>query len=360
MYKCPVCNSYMKSQSKDKNLYCRKCIELKGEKVSFDYKVKAGGYCLKYNLTKEQKKASDFILNCVKNNQNCTLNAVCGAGKTEIIYDTIKYSLNNGKKIGIAIPRRDVVIELKERISKDFDVKVIAVYGGETKCLNADIVIFTTHQAHRFIEYFDVLILDEVDAFPYSNNLVLQNIISKCSKVFVYLSATMPKYLANNKNLQHYHLNKRYHGFDIPVPKCSVCFSFKRRLKKLLKRYKNKVVLVYFPTIKLQKEVFKLIKCDYVVNSKSNDRKELLNKIKSMDKGVIFTTTVLERGITIKDVQVIVYNAEHKLFNSDTLIQIAGRAGRKKDYYKGDVIFICKDKNKEIRKSIRKIKKCNA
>lgn len=349
----------MTTKTKNKELYCRKCIEFKGKKPDFKYKLKKGQYLLNYDLTKEQKKASDFILNCVKNNKDCALNAVCGAGKTEIIYETIKYCLNNNKKIGIAIPRKDVVIELKERISKDFNVEVISVYGGNANCLNGDIIIFTTHQAFRFINYFDILILDEVDAFPYSNNLVLQNIISKCSKMFVYLSATMPAYLENDKKLEHYYLNKRYHGFDIPVPKCCVCFSFKRKLKKLLKVYKDKVVLVYFPTIKMQQEVSKVITCDYIINSKSDDRDMMLNDIKNIDKGVVFTTTVLERGITIKDVQVIVYNAEHKLFNADTLIQIAGRVGRKKDYYKGDVIFICKEKNKEIRKSIRKIKTCN-
>lgn len=290
---------------------------------------------------------------------SCTLNAVCGAGKTEIIYETIKHCINNNMRIGIAIPRKDVVIELTNRIGADFNVNVVGVYGGNTQKLEGDIVVFTTHQAFRYINYFDVLIIDEVDAFPYKNNQVLQSVISKCSKLFVYLSATMPEYLENDKSLNHYRLNKRYHNQRIPIPKCKLCFSYIHCLRKVLNRYSNKVLLVYFPTIKLQKKISKKIKYNYLVNSCSENRSILLNKIKEMKKGIVLTTTVLERGITIKDVQVVVYNADHKLFDKDTLIQIAGRVGRNKDFYEGDVIFICKNKTKSISDCIRSIKRCN-
>ena len=314
---------------------------------------------MNYELTKEQVAASSFILNCIRNNWDCALNAVCGAGKTEIIYESIKYCLNNKKRIGIAIPRKDVVIELSLRLSKDFNVNVVSVYGGHNDILEGDIIVFTTHQAFRFIDYFDILIIDEIDAFPYNNDETLQGVIKKCSKLFVYLSATMPKYIINDKHIKQYYLNKRYHGFDVPVPICKVSFSMIRTLKKELKKYEDKLVLVYFPTIKLQSNISKKIKCDYLINSKIENREKVISEIRVLNKGVIFTTTVLERGITIKDVQVIVYNAEHKLFNQDVLIQIAGRVGRHKDYPRGNIIFICKEKNKQIKNCIKVIKRCN-
>lgn len=330
-----------------------------GKGANKRYSVKKGKYNLLYSLTDNQKEASKFILNNVKNGNSCALNAVCGAGKTEIIYDTIEYSLNNKKKIGVAIPRKDVVIELKERISKDFNVDVISVYGECHEVLESDIVVFTTHQAFRYLNYFDILIIDEVDAFPFNGNEVLQSIIHKCSKVFVYLSATMPKYIEKNKLIPKFYLNKRYHGHEMPVPKVKVCLFPLLTLRKLLKKYKDKVVLVYFPTIKLQNITAKKVKCDYLINSLSENRDKLLNAFKELKRGVIFTTTVLERGITIKDAQVIVFNAEHSLFDKDTLIQISGRVGRHKQFYKGDIVFVCKNKSKEIKRAIRVIKKSN-
>jgi competence protein ComFA len=327
--------------------------------IDDNYKIQPGYYKLDYKLTQEQQKASDFVLNNVVGKNNCAVNAVCGAGKTEIIYDSLKYCLNNKLKVGIAIPRKDVVIELKNRIEKDFNVCVVGVYGGNHSLLAGDIIIFTTHQAFRYIGYFDVLIIDEVDAFPYNNNEVLKEIISRCSKVFVYLSATMPKYIEKNKGINKYYLNKRYHGCDLPIPKCKECLNMLWRLKRVLKKYKDKIVLVYFPTINIEKQIAKKIKCDYLINSKMDERNEVLNKVRRLDKGLVFTTTVLERGITIKDVQVIVYNADHILFNRDTLIQISGRVGRHKSYCSGDIIFICKRKNKAIKAAIRALKKCN-
>jgi competence protein ComFA len=293
------------------------------------------------------------------NDKNCAVNAVCGAGKTEIIYETIKYCLNNSLKIGIAIPRKDVVIELKERITKDFNVDVIAVYGGNSSIIEGDVIVFTTHQAYRYLGYFDVLIIDEVDAFPYKNNDVLKGILSNCSKIFVYLSATMPRYLINDKNVDKFYLNKRYHGYKIPVPKCVESFNMIYTLKRYLRKYKDKVVLVYLPTIKEQMRISKKVKSDFIVNSKMDDRENVLKKIKQLKKGIVLTTTVLERGITIKDVQVLVYNSDHRLFDTDALIQISGRVGRDKVYNQGNVIFICKIKNKSIKRAIRILKKCN-
>lgn len=358
---CPRCSNSSKDYfvKKGDRLYCRKCSCFIGKEANRNYGVNKGSYKLRYSLTKEQKEASEFILGNIRKRQNCALNAVCGAGKTEIIYDSIEYCLNNKKRIGIAIPRKDVVEELKERISKDFNVSVIAVYGGNNKLLEGDIIVFTTHQAFRYMGYFDVLIIDEVDAFPFRGNDILKNIVSKCSKVFVYLSATMPSYIEKDSSVPKYYLNKRYHGKDIPVPKCKVCFLMLFTLKRLLNRYKDKVVFVYFPTIKMQTKFSKKINYNYLINSRSDNRKNLLKELKQIEKGVVLTTTVLERGITIKDVQVIVYNCEHKLFDKDTLVQISGRVGRHKDYCSGDVIFLCKNKSKSMKKAIGQIKRSN-
>lgn len=358
---CPKCFNCDKNYFfylNDK-MYCRKCMTYVKEEVSKNYNVKSGTYNLSYSLTKRQKEASDFILDNITRGKDCAINAVCGAGKTEIIYETLQYCLNNNLRVGIAIPRKDVVVELKERIEKNFNVNVEAVYGGHHNNLTSDIIVFTTHQAGRYTNYFNILIIDEVDAFPYNNNETLKGIIKGCSEIFVYLSATMPKYIEKDKGIEKFYLNRRYHGYDLPIPKCIESFNMLFTLKRVLSKYKGKVVLVYFPTIALQNIIAKKIKYNYLINSKTNDREMVLEKIKELNEGVVLTTTVLERGITIKNVQVVVYNADHKLFNKDTLIQISGRVGRDKIYHDGKIIFICKRKNKEIKSTIKNLKKYN-
>ena len=71
------------------------------------------------------------------------------------------------------------------------------------------------------------------------------------------------------------------------------------------------------------------------------------------------TTVVLERGVTVKDLQVIVCNADHSIYDKHALIQIAGRVGRKKDAPEGEVIFLAKKLTRAIQDTISDIEKSN-
>ena len=135
---------------------------------------------------------------------------------------------------------------------------------------------------------------------------------------------------------------------------------YKFHIKKFINKHKNGLVLIYFPTIKEQVKFSKGLKKEhYLINSKIKKRAELLSLFHELDRGIILTTLVLERGITFKNCHVVVYKADHKLFGYENLIQIAGRVGRKKDYPHGDILFLASKKNKNIRKAINKIKKAN-
>lgn len=74
---------------------------------------------------------------------------------------------------------------------------------------------------------------------------------------------------------------------------------------------------------------------------------------------MIVSTTLLERGITIEDVQVIVYHGEHDLFDRRTLIQIAGRVGRKISHPQGHVYILSNEHTSSIRQCIHTIKDLN-
>ena len=60
---------------------------------------------------------------------------------------------------------------------------------------------------------------------------------------------------------------------------------------------------------------------------------------------MIVATTVLERGLTIPDVDVCVFAADSSSFNEAALIQMAGRAGRNFHNPYGDVLFLCREKS---------------
>ena len=65
----------------------------------------------------------------------------------------------------------------------------------------------------------------------------------------------------------------------------------------------------------------------------------------------VITSTILERGITIPDLDVLVLAAENEtIFDLRTLVQIAGRAGRKGE--PGRVLFAAKRFTKAMRERV--------
>lgn len=363
---CPVCNNkdYRFFEIKNNEIYCRKCIKIaslkKVENKKYNVKkiIKAN---INYSLTKVQQKASKEILNYVKNNQSVIVNAVCGAGKTELVYEAIEYFINQNKKVAFAIPRKDVVIEIYLRLKKDYPhVDICAVYGGNTNELQAQLVVLTTHQLFRYKGYFDMLILDEADAFPYYNDEFLEHFLNESvNGPIIYLSATIKDaYKKKTRNVVY--VNRRFHNVDLPVPKIVRFNVFNRFniIKKIIALNKHKQILVFVPTINIGKKLSKKLGYEFVYSSLNNKQK-IIEKFKNNEIKILITTSILERGMTFYDVQVIVYEASHILFDESSLIQISGRVGRKLNAPTGNVYFLTKKVTGEIKKCIKEILKKN-
>lgn len=368
---CPNCGNKDKKYIGIKNgtKYCRKCISFSStEIVQQTNKKHIVELNLKYELTKEQKKISNNILYNYKNKINSLICAVCGAGKTELVYETIKYCLSKGYNIGFAVPRKDVVIELSERIKLAFPtVLVTAVYGDNNDILCGDIIVLTTHQLYRYKNFFDLLILDEIDAFPYKGNDVLKRMfLDSIRGQHIVMSATASESDLNEYNTinkQTIFLNKRYHNHPIPMPKIKVVLGYFKYLFLFakLKEYSKRSLqcLIFTPTIYECELVFSIIRhffsnCEYV-HSKRDSRNDVILNFKNKKSLFLVTTAVLERGVTIANVQVIIFNADNKIYTKETLVQIGGRVGRNYNYPTGEVIFLTNKITKEIQNSKEEI-----
>ena len=327
---------------------------------------------LGYPLSKDQKRLSDQLETNYKNGIDTLVNAVCGAGKTELVYGVMACCLSYGKTVAFAVPRRDVVIELSQRIHMVFPHNsIVSVYGGHTDKLVADIVVLTTHQLYRYEKYFDLIILDEIDAFPFNNNLLLNKMFFRAVKgTIIMMSATPPKdaidYFSQN-NRQILELNTRFHRHPLPVPKVVLRIGLLKipLLIIMLKKFisEGKKVFVFAPTISRCESLYKIVKIlvknGTFVHSKCKDRSQKILRFKKGNYDYMITTAVLERGVTFKNLQVIIYDADSDIYNSQTLIQIAGRVGRKIDAPEGEVIFLVNKRTTDIDEAITTIKSKN-
>ena len=250
-YICPRCGNQDESylgKKKDGSLYCRRCISFQGEEVQEKPLISPNiSLVLNYSLTPFQKELSNQIIKNYLLGKDTLIHAVCGAGKTELIFGVIETCLKQGGHPGFAVPRKDVAKELYTRFQEAFpNAKCVLVYGDHHEELVGDIILLTTHQLYRYPQYFDLLIVDEIDAFPYKGNFVLSSFLKKAVKGrLVLMSATPPEDVLEEftkENHEILHLNARFHLSPIPVPKFHEWFLFFQRVPIIfyLKNFKRK------------------------------------------------------------------------------------------------------------------------
>ena len=353
--------------------YCRRCIGFHGTMAVDEPKSKKDIHLhLDYPLSKQQHALSEQVKANFIDGLNTLVYAVTGSGKTEISYGVIAYAMGRGMNVGFALPRRDVVIELFFRLKEAFpENKIVAVYGQHTSQLVGDCVILTTHQLYRYHQYFDLLVLDEIDAFPFKGDPMLHRFFEDAVRGrYVLMSATPSKEVVRVfKQPGHaiLTLRTRFHRHPIPVPKAikrPIAFQYYELIKQL-KRFiqKKKRCFIFVPTVAMASSLYAFLKLfcprgEYV-SSKREKRSEIIAAFKQGKYDYLVTTAVLERGVTVKGLQVIVFHADDPIYDTAALIQIAGRAGRKISEPEGEVFFLCQKESEGIINAIKEIRFCN-
>ena len=329
-------------------------------------------------LSALQSAASKQLVTNTRNNKNTLVWAVCGAGKTEIVYELVYDSIMSNKRICMAIPRKDVVKELYTRFSKDFkglDINIL--HGDEKNFVDSNFYIMTTHQLIKYYGYFDIVIIDEVDAFPYSGDECLEEgALSSLVKegILVFLSATPSKKIKSYVD-EIIKIPIRYHGYLLPTPKIKKVnkkvLIFEEK-SEIMNKYilgilnKKRRLLIFVPVIAmcqslknyLEKYISSSIKIDYVY-SEDKDRAEKIQRFYNYKIDILITTTILERGVTFDYLDVIVFDAGHKNFTKESLIQIAGRVGRKEYDNTGEIIYFSDEITENIKHAIKEIEYMN-
>lgn len=374
--------------------YCLSCLQMgKVKKCSTLYYKKEENLFADINepvlmwkgtLSPQQQEASKEILATINQGGERLVWAVAGAGKTEMLFQGIAQALKDKKRVCLASPRVDVCLELAPRIQHAFSqTELIVLHGSmEETYRYTQLVIATTHQLMRFREAFDVLIIDEIDAFPFHLDDSLQFAAQKARQkngALIYLSATPSaamRKLVQKQQLQASILPARYHGYPLPVPAFMWTGDWKKKIQNQKKKGRffkivremlkaNRRFLIFVPNIDLMHELATCLNLLYPsavftsVYAEDPERKEKVLMMRQEKLDFLLTTTILERGVTFRDIDVLVLGAEDKTFTEAALVQISGRAGRHKDYPTGKVIFFHYGQSREMKQARKQIMKMN-
>lgn len=331
-------------------------------------------------LTIEQAKIAQRLTTQVTDHH--LIWAVTGAGKTEILYPLLQLLLATGKRVAITSPRVDVCQELLLRFTTVFpEEKIVLLHGKQQVPYTfSSFVICTTHQLYRFYHAFDLLVVDEIDAFPYVRDKGLQYATETAKKPdgqLIYLTATPDERLLKEirRTFQIHYLPLRFHQRLLPEPRLifwnnwRLCLNKRKKMNPLIKKIQTLVkdnhVLLFCPSIELMNELqMKLAEWLPTINitsvsSKDKKRQEKVQAMRHQKYEVLLTTMILERGVTFENISVIVLGAEHEVFTKSALVQIAGRADRKGEFSNSQVCFFYHEKTRAIKKAVKEINMMN-
>lgn len=356
-------------------------------------------YRLDVELTPPQQAAVEKLLEFDANRSpggTCLVWAACGAGKTEVSYPVIARALNRGEKVLFATPRRAVVQELAPRLERAFGAQMVtALYGG-SRCRyrGTPLLVATTHQVLRFHHWFDLVILDEGDAYPYPQSRMLRFGVERARRPegrMIYLTATPAPWMLKGKRVSGQPLvikiPARPHGFPLPEPQffkikpyITGCYGLKLHpgllslVAKTL-RVSGDRLLLFVPTVEQTVEVALALKQaaqqshlpgltpDDILWCHAGDR-ERDRKTAGFLSGVgrvLVTTTIMERGVTVARVHVLVLNADHTaVFDAPALVQMAGRSGRSPVYPTGRVFYVAASITREMAEARWQIRSLNS
>ncbi|CAM4131158.1 DEAD/DEAH box helicase [Lederbergia lenta] len=371
--------------------YCRKCIMM-GRVSTCTPLYSWNGPIPENNVTVSlqwqgelspgQKLASEAVLQAIESSSEILIWAVCGAGKTEVLFAGIEKALQLGHRVCIATPRTDVVLELAPRFKKVFPtIDIAALYGGsDDRNLYAPLTISTTHQLLRFEAAFDAIVVDEVDAFPYTFDESLQWAVKKAAMLRsanIYLTATPSatwQIECKVGKRPHIKIPARYHRKPLPVPAFTWCGNWRKQLEKEIIPHKiiqwvrqritaKKQALVFFPHIELMEKALPLFRRLHQaiesVHAEDPERKEKVESMRAKKIPILLTTTILERGVTFPNIDVAVIGAEDDTFTESALVQISGRVGRSASYPSGKITFFHYGRTQAMIKALTHIDEMN-
>ncbi|MCG8643549.1 MAG: DEAD/DEAH box helicase family protein, partial [Desulfobacterales bacterium] len=382
---CPECANMGESLS------CRPIFRRKDRSIIGNSQYQKIVPHYSFPLSQHQKKVSDILSISIENQvqKRWLVWAVCGAGKTETTFSSIAEIIGRGGRVLFTSPRREVICQLADRLNKAFpSVSQIAIFGGsQRKLAPAQLTIATIHQLVRYYQAFDLVIFDEPDAFPYSNDQRLHGLLERCLKAtgrLVYLSATPGGDLLNevkSDRLEIVTLPARYHRKGVPVPsiegmKLPFEFNFFRLPESLKKWIRESIfkelaqLYIFLPTREMVEqfgesllkyfEKMNLHRWVEYTHSKDVERQRKVERFLAGEFPILVTTTILERGVTVPKSNVLVLYADYeRIFNYQSLIQMAGRAGRSLYAPDGLVKFVGRRISKEMVKAEKWIKKMN-
>jgi len=383
--------------------YCQECLLLGGSKpcdalyavpakISAEEKmVSSVRLNLDISFSMAQYEAFEEMTRFVRKDSmaECLVWEACGAGRPETVFGAVREALKRGGKVLFGVPRKDVLDDLVERIEKAFPGISVAVRYGKPRpySMVSRIVVASTHHALKYYRNFDLVILDESDAFPFRANPILINALRRARRVegkLIYLTPTPAPDVyakAQRGEIKVIQIPARQHGHPLPVPQLMLENEgfengIPERLMWVIRETLEEdqtQLLVAVPHEEASERTCRWIeerlaalgasafRSEGVVGTSAGDhnRDRKINAFIKGEISILVTTGLTVRGDLAAHSNLAVLGSEHEIFDEGYLLQLAGRVGWSASYPHGKVWFFASRTTREIEGAVRKIRLLN-
>lgn len=348
---------------------------------------------LDISFSQAQYEAFEVLVRFIRRDSlnECLVWEACGAGRPETVFGAVREVLKRGGRVLFGVPRRDVLDDLVSRLERAFPgVSVEVRYGRprSNNSKNSDIVLASTHHALRFYSSFDLVVLDESDAFPYRANPILINALRRAKKKegkLIYITPTPAPDIyarAQRGEIKVVQIPIRQHGHPLVIPRVVM-----EKDIVLEDKLSDKVVQLIRESIEEdQAQVLVVVPNGYLssrVGELLLSRLEALNlqglrerpiiytgahdperdkKVDAYFRGeanILITTGLTGRGDLAPSSNMVVLWSDNEIFDEGYLLQLAGRVGWSESYPGGKVWFVGARITREMEGAIRKIRLLN-
>jgi len=320
----------------------------------------------------------------------CLVWEACGAGRPETVFGAVREVLKRGGRVLFGVPRRDVLDDLVARMERAFPGVSVGVRYGKPRPYpkESDIVLASTHQALKYYRSFDLVILDESDAFPYRANPILMNALRRARKAegkLIYMTPTPAPEIyarAQRGEIKVIQIPVRQHGHPLIIPQIILdkeLANDNRVPERLLQLVRESLeedqaqVLVVVPNGSYSQQVAEWLNSRLlslriqglkerpILHTSSHDpeREKKVNSYFRGEANILITTGLTGRGDLAPNSNMVVLWSENEIFDEGYLLQLAGRVGWSEAYPGGKVWFVGSRVTREMEGAVRKIRLLN-
>lgn len=347
---------------------------------------------LDISFSQAQYEAFEALARFVRKDSvsECLVWEACGAGRPETVFGAVREVLKRGGRVLFGVPRRDVLDDLFSRLERAFPGVSVAVRYGKSRPYpkTSDIVLASTHQTLKVYHSFDLVILDESDAFPYRANPILINALRRAKKAagkLIYMTPTPAPDIyarAQRGEIKVIQIPIRQHGHPLVIPQIIlekelvIENKLPERVIQLIRESIEEdqaQVLVVVPygfysrwvgeLLASRLELLKLqgLKEVPVIYTGAHDseREKKVNAYFRGEANILVTTGLTGRGDLAPNSNMVVLWSENEIFDEGYLLQLAGRVGWSESFPGGKVWFVGSRISREMEGAVRKIKLLN-